>query len=74
VSAGSTSIEFRASFGRKVTNPAGEFNNALMDLDANGACRDIVVMLELAENLLLNLHVVFHDLRPPIAFVTSMRG
>src|SRR5271155_1157090 len=36
-----------------------------MDLDANGACGDIVVMLELAENLLLNLHVVFHDLRPP---------
>jgi hypothetical protein len=51
-----------------VTNATGEFNDTVMYLYTNCAGWDIVVPIELSENLLLNLHITFHDFWPRYLF------
>jgi len=45
-----------------VARRAGELDDAMMDFDTDGPGRDFLVMVELGEDFLLNLDIVFHGL------------
>ncbi len=54
--------EFGISPNRRVTNAAREFNDPVMDLDANGTGNNILFTIKLSKDLLLHLHIVLHRL------------
>ena len=56
--------EFGIFLGCIVTKTAREFNDAVMHLDTNCAGNDILFTIKLREDILLNLHIVFHQTVP----------
>ena len=55
------SIKCGALFRLYVTDVTSESNDAMVDLDADRTGRQVFIVLEFGENLLLNLYVIFHD-------------
>jgi hypothetical protein len=49
-----SSTECGAPFRFSVTDPAGEFNDAVMDLNTDRACQQVCITFKFSENLLLN--------------------
>jgi hypothetical protein len=55
-----SSTKCGAPFRFSVPDPAGEFNDAVMDLNTDRACQQVCITCKFSENLLLNLFVILH--------------
>jgi hypothetical protein len=64
--------EFGISLNRIVTNAAGEFNDPVVYLDANGTGNNIWLTIKLSKDVLLHLHIVLHQAVP--LFLTKEHG
>jgi len=55
-----SSTKCGAPFRFSVPDPAGKFNDAVMDLNTDRACQQVCITCKFSENLLLNLFVILH--------------